>query len=86
MAANKSIAAADLSNHDSNATLLAAALADITAIRTTVAALVVDVTNLLASHNTLATKLNADGGVTDTNYAAGTALTASAPAALTLLA
>jgi hypothetical protein len=51
-------------------TQYAAALADLTALRGTVAA-----TN---------TKLNADAGVTDTNYAAPAALTAVALAQLTL--
>lgn len=32
---------------------------------------------LLADHNTLRAKLNADAGVTDTNYAASTASTVS---------
>jgi len=32
---------------------------------------------LKSDHNTLATKLNADAGVTDTNYAASTATTPS---------
>ena len=31
------------------------------------------ITALIADHNTLRTKLNADAGVTDTNYAASTA-------------
>lgn len=46
--------------------LYEAALTDITALKTAVTA-------LIASHNTLATKLNADAGVTDTNYAQSTA-------------
>lgn len=41
-------------------------LTDLTALTTAVNALRTD-------HNTLATKLNADAGVTDTNYAASTA-------------
>lgn len=32
---------------------------------------------LISDHNTLRTKLNADAGVTDTNYAASTASTVS---------
>jgi hypothetical protein len=37
---------------------------------------VVDAVNaLISDHNTLRTKLNADAGVTDTNYAASTATT-----------
>lgn len=65
--------------------LLKAAQADITALRATVAALVVDSTNRLANHNTLIAKLNADAGVTDTDYATGTAQTSSAPSALTFI-
>lgn len=34
-----------------------------------------DLTNLTTALNTLATKLNADAGVTDTNYATANALT-----------
>lgn len=63
--------------------VLDALLADITAIRTQVVALVADVTGIVAEWNTLTTKLNADAGVTDTNYAAATAKTAVNPAALT---
>lgn len=33
--------------------------------------------DLISDHNTLATKLNADAGVTDTNYAASTATAVS---------
>lgn len=55
--------------------LLQAMFADLTAIRTTVAANVTDIAAIAA-------KLDLDGGVTDTDYAAG--LTASAPAALTV--
>lgn len=62
---------------------VAALVVDITALRLTVAATVVDTANRLANHNTLATKLNSDGGVTDEDYAAATAATAAAPAALT---
>lgn len=38
-------------------------------------ALLTDITNLRTAFNTLVTKLNADAGVTDTNYAADAALT-----------
>ncbi len=53
--------------------------------------LVADAAALRTSHNTLATKLNADAGVTDTDYAAAPAATAavvtvSAAAAATLAA
>jgi hypothetical protein len=65
--------------------LLDAVLADLTALRSTVAANVTDVAALAANVDTLAAKLNADGGVTDEDYdetnAAG--VTASAPSALT---
>ena len=64
--------------------LLEAALVDLAALRVTIAALQVDFAARLANHNTLRVKLNADEGVTGTDYAAGTAATASAPAALTL--
>ena len=60
-----------------------ALLADVTAIRAEVVKLVTDMASRISEHNTLATKLNNDGGVTDTNYAAATAITAAAPAALT---
>lgn len=63
--------------------VLDAMLVDITAIRTQVVALVADVAGIVAEWNTLTTKLNADAGVTDTNYAAATAKTAVNPAALT---
>jgi hypothetical protein len=38
-------------------------------------AVVVDLTNIRSALNTLVTKLNADTGVGDSNYAAATALT-----------
>lgn len=56
---------------------------DVGAVRTQTIALVADMASRISNHNTLATKLNADGGVTDTNYAAATAITAVDPAALT---
>ena len=57
--------------------------ADVTAIRTQVVALVADMATRITNHNTLATKLNADAGVTDVDYAAATAKTAVDPAAIT---
>lgn len=57
---------------------------DLTNLRATVAALVTDMATRITNHNTLRTKLNADGGVTDTDYAAATAQTSAAPSALTL--
>ena len=64
--------------------VLDAMLADITAIRAEVVKLVTDMASRIANHNTLRAKLNADGGVTDTDYAAATAATAANPAALTV--
>lgn len=64
-------------------TPLAAVIADLTAIRTQVVNLVADVTALRSAFNTAITKLNADAGVTDTNYAQASAMTATNPAALT---
>lgn len=63
--------------------VLDALLADITAIRAEVVKLVTDMASRISEHNTLRTKLNADGGVTDTDYAAAAAATAANPAALT---
>lgn len=67
---------------------------DATALRVTVVALIADMATRIANHNTLTTKLNADAGVTDTNYAAagaitavdGGVITAAAPAAVTAVA
>ena len=64
--------------------LLETALVDMAALRVTVAALVVDVAAGVANHNTLIAKLNADAGITDTDYAVATAQTSEAPDALTL--
>ena len=64
---------------------LAAVQADVAALRTTLAATQADVAAAKTAHDTLATKLNADEGVTDTNYAAMAALTSSAPAATTVV-
>lgn len=67
--------------------MLDAARADLVAIRAEVAKLVTDVGVLDTGLDTMATKLNADATVTDTNYAGATAaMTAAAPAALTLTA
>lgn len=57
-------------------------ITDLAAIRTAVNANVVDIAALKSAHDTLATKLNADAGVTDTNYAATAALTGAAVAVL----
>ena len=66
--------------------LLDAVLTDLTELRTELAAAVADVARVAGALDTLATKLNADAGVTDVNYATGNvaALTASTPGALTL--
>ena len=75
-------------------TPIVALITDITAVRTQVAAAVADIAALRAAIVGLTAKLDADGGVTDTNYAATldpaaqtsatpAALTAAAPAALT---
>ena len=40
-------------------------------------AVVADLTTIRSAFNAVVTKLNADGGVTDTNYAAAAALTAT---------
>lgn len=70
--------------HQEQITLLNAVLADYTAIRAEVVKLVTDITALRTSYNTLVTKMNADAGITDTNYAAPAAITAAAPAAPTV--
>lgn len=56
-------------------TLQASVHADLAALRTAIVA-------ILAAQDTLATKLNADAGVTDTNYATNNA-SGNTPAALT---
>lgn len=53
-------------SHAELQTLLDAFLTDVTSMNTAITALIAD-------HNTLRTKLNADAGVTDTDYAASTA-------------
>lgn len=67
--------------------VLEAILTDITAIRADNAKSVVDVAMLAGRLDTLATKLNADAGVTDTDYVDTNVatLTGIAPAALTLV-
>jgi len=74
------------SQHAPNMELLNAILADYTAIRAEVVKLVTDMATRIANHNTLIAKLNADGGVTDADYAAAGAMTAAAPAAVTVVA
>lgn len=64
----------------------ATVIADMTAIRAGVIAALTAIDTLAGALNTLATKLNADAGVTDTNYAAANAVnnaSTSSPAALT---
>lgn len=63
-------------------TQVIASIADATAIRAEVVKLVTDMGTRITNHNTLATKLNSDAGVTDTNYAAAGAITAANPAAI----
>lgn len=58
-------------------------LVDLAAQKVTIDALVTDMASRISNHNTLRTKLNADAGVTDVDYAAATAITAVATAALT---
>lgn len=72
----------------------AASIVDYTAGRAEIAKLVTDITTLATALDTLAAKLNLDGGVTDVDYfrlnaaaitaANPAAVTATAPAALTL--
>ena len=66
--------------------LLDAILVDLAAQRVAINALVTDMATRITNHNTLRTKLNADAGVTDVDYAAATAITAVATAALTTIA
>ncbi len=67
---------------DTNA-VLDAVVADLTAIRAEVVKAVADITALDTAFDTLVAKLNADGGVTDTDYAGAAAMTATDPAAMT---
>lgn len=62
---------------------LVAVIADLSTARTERAALVTDMAAIRAHLATLSTKLNADVGVTDTDYAVPPTLTSGAPAALT---
>lgn len=62
--------------------ILDAILVDLAAQKVAIDALVTDMASRISNHNTLRTKLNADAGVTDTDYAAATAITAVATAAL----
>lgn len=64
--------------------LFDAVLTDMAALRTQLLAAHVDIDVLRAAAATLATKLNADAGVTDTDYAAPAAATIADPPALTL--
>lgn len=66
--------------HDQQAlhALLLNMKATINELRTGHEALVADMATRIANHNTLITKLNADAGVTDANYAAAGAITAVA--------
>ncbi len=74
----------DTAQHHSNLEgVLDALLTDVTNIRTQVVALVTDMQSRVSDFNVLITKLNSDGGVSDTNYVSGTAKTAAAPTALT---
>lgn len=66
--------------------ILQAVLVDITALRANQALIQADLATTRTALNTALTKLNADAGVTDTNYAAAGALTSSAPSALTVTA
>jgi hypothetical protein len=64
----------------------ASVVVDLTAIRTGVIAALTAIATLATAVNVLATKLNADAGVTDTNYVTSNAVgqvAASSPAALT---
>ncbi len=63
--------------------VLDALLVDVTNIRTSVVALVTDMQSRVSDFNVLKTKLNSDGGVSDTDYTSAAAKTATAPTALT---
>ncbi len=66
--------------------LLDAALTDLTELRDELVKSVADVKRVAMALDTLATKLNADTGVADTNYATNNnaAITSATPNALTL--
>jgi len=61
------------------------AATDIGTIKTETDKVYDDLAALRTAFNTLVTKLNADEGVTDTNYAAAPALTSAAPIAATVV-
>jgi hypothetical protein len=71
-------------NQEELYTFLANVVAAVNELQTQVTALIADNANRIANHNTLRTKLNADAGVTDVDYAAATAATTAALAQLTL--
>jgi hypothetical protein len=64
--------------------LISLLAADIANLRTQLTAAIADNATLRTAFNTAMTKLNADAGVTDTNYAAAGAITASNPTAASL--
>lgn len=81
--------AGHLARHDERELrpLLEAALTDLTALRTTVAACVADITALRTAIVGITAQLDADEGITDTDYASNNdpaAQTSSAPDSLTL--
>jgi len=63
---------------------VAAAVVDLTAVRATANAAAADCTALDTALDAIVTKLNADSGVADTNYASSGTMTSAAAAALTL--
>lgn len=63
--------------------LLEAVRTDLAAHKVAIDALVTDMASRISNHDTLVTKMNADAGITDVNYASATAITAVATAALT---
>lgn len=63
--------------------VLDAIVADLTELRAHMILNVADITALDTALDTLVAKLNADTGVTDTDYAGAAAMTGSDPAALT---
>lgn len=71
-----------LNRADTNA-VLDAIVADMTAIRTGVNSAISDLGTVRTAVNVAVSKLNADGGVSDTDYASITTLGASAVTALT---
>jgi len=63
--------------------VLDAIVADLTELRAHMILNVADVVLLDTAFDTLVAKLNADAGITDTDYAGASAMTGSDPAALT---